>query len=276
MNDKDKRIVFREREFKGSRLRCLLLTSQEPRQVAEFLSALVAPHAKVCSTELWAPRGFREPDEAKLDETLGFLSDKHQKILTEWWLADSERANTPNWDLVSQCHIEDRPGLILVEAKAHEGELGSDSCGAKQRNHQSIQAALAEATTAWNGLLTGFSLSAETHYQLSNRFAFAWKIADLRIPVVLVYLGFLNAHEMPAPYRLLNSNEQWQACVMGKADGFVPKDAWGRTFNVNGTPLGRIHCAALCQHALQLCQVECCQRLVRPQPLNGDMVLVFL
>jgi hypothetical protein len=36
-------------------------------------------------------------------------------------------ANTPNWDLVSGCQIGNRQGLILVEAKAHEGELADDA-----------------------------------------------------------------------------------------------------------------------------------------------------
>lgn len=31
---------------------------------------------------------------------------------------------------------------------------------------------------------------------MSNRFAWAWKLATMEVPVVLVYLGFLNATEM--------------------------------------------------------------------------------
>jgi hypothetical protein len=127
MSDTEKTISFREREFKGSRLRCLLLTSREPTEVAEFLSALVAPHAKVSANDQWAPRGLREPDEAKLGETAGFLSEQDRNTVTGWWLAKSRRANTPNWDLVSGCQIGNRQGLILVEAKAHEGELADDA-----------------------------------------------------------------------------------------------------------------------------------------------------
>jgi hypothetical protein len=238
MSDTDKTISFREREFRGSRLRCLLLTSQEPAEIAKFLSNLVAPHAKVDPAAQWAPRGLCEPDEAKLGETAGFLSEKDRQMITDWWLAMPGRANTPNWDLVSSCLIGDRKGLILVEAKAHESELGDDHCGAtNQQNFKSIQAALGQATKAWNELLSGFALSVDSHYQLSNRFAFAWKVAELGTPVVLVYLGFLNAHEMGISCRLLKSDEQWRACVLKKSAGLVPEQVWDKTFQVNGTPL---------------------------------------
>ncbi len=238
MSEPDKTISFRDREFKGSRLRCLLLTSRESLEVAGFLSALVSPHAEVSAAELWAPRGLREPDEAKLGETAGFLSEKDRQTITDWWLGNPGRADTPNWDLLSGCRIGNRQGLILVEAKAHEGELGDDRCGAKNRqNFQSIQAALCQATNAWNELLAGFALSADSHYQLSNRFAFAWKVAELGTPVVLVYLGFLNAHELGSSYGLLKSDEQWRACVLKKSSGLVPERVWERTFDVKGTPL---------------------------------------
>jgi hypothetical protein len=46
--------------------------------------------------------------------------------LRAWWLAHERGAMTPNWDIAVSCEIEDRPSLILVEAKAHVNEL-SDS-----------------------------------------------------------------------------------------------------------------------------------------------------
>ncbi len=237
MSDTNKTISFREREFKGSRLRCLLLTSREPTEVAGFLSAMVHPYAQVSSDARWAPCGLREPDEAKLGETEGFLSEEDRQTITDWWLAQPGRANTPNWDLVSGCRMGDRQGLVLVEAKAHEGELGDDHCGAtNQGNCERINVALAEATKAWNKILPGFALSANSHYQLSNRFAFAWKVAALGTPVVLVYLGFLNAQEMH-PSKLLRSDEHWRDCVVKKSEGLVPAEAWGKTFDVKGTPL---------------------------------------
>jgi hypothetical protein len=229
-------ITFRKREFKGSRLRCLLATSQEPKDVAAFLTSLVQPHAIVTSMNTWAPRGFCDPNEAKLSETDGFLSDDDRETMTKWWLAVPGRANTPNWDLISQCTIEGQPGLILVEAKAHEAEFEKKATDAIDPNLAKIKGAIAEANNAWNQLSSGFALYSESFYQLSNRFAFAWKLASMGVPVVLVYLGFLNAEEMTGS-DLLRNDAQWRECVKRKSQGIIPADAWERTFDVQGTPL---------------------------------------
>lgn len=235
----ERSITFREREFKGSRLRCLLLTSDTPNKVAAFLNSLVAPHAQVSVEDRWAPRGFLDPDEAKLGETAGFLSEADRTMLTSWWLAQRGAANIPNWDLVSTCRINNRDGLVLIEAKAHEGELSADRCGAtNQDNLKQIKKALAEANVAWNALASGAALSANSHYQLSNRFAFAWKLATMGIPVVLIYLGFLDAHEIDYGGRiLLRDHTQWRRRVLAQSKGIVPETVWGKTFDVGGTAL---------------------------------------
>lgn len=239
MTTAERSITFREREFKGSRLRCLLLTSDTPNKVAAFLNLLTAPHAQVTVEDRWAPRGFLDPDEAKLGETPSFLSEADRTVLTSWWLAQPGAANTPNWDLVSTCRINNSAGLVLVEAKAHEGELGGDRCGAtNQDNLKQIKKALAEANVAWNALASGAALSADSHYQLSNRFAFAWKLATMCIPVVLIYLGFLDAHELDYGSRvLLRDHAQWRRRVLAQSKGIVPETVWDKTFDIGGTPL---------------------------------------
>ena len=47
MTRAERSITFLEQEFKGSRLRCLLLTSQTTQRVTEFCNSLVSPHALV-------------------------------------------------------------------------------------------------------------------------------------------------------------------------------------------------------------------------------------
>lgn len=232
-------ITFRKREFKGSRLRCLLLTSQDALSVADFLTTLVDPHATVTLEDHWAPHGFLNPDEAKLGETPEYLPDAGRDTLTRWWLANPDGANIPNWDLVSTCRINKHPGLILVEAKAHEAELSDDRCGATDNdNRKQIEKALSEATDALKTLAPGFALSANTHYQLSNRFAFAWKLAKMGIPVVLVYLGFLKAYDMEGINRvILKDHAHWLRCVMTRSEGIIPENVWDKTFVIDGTPL---------------------------------------
>jgi hypothetical protein len=237
-------ITFRPREFKGSRLRCLLLTHRQKDDVATFFTSLVMPAALVTSSDQWAPRGFLHPDETKLGESTGFLSNENCDSLTRWWLAKPGRANTPNWDLVSTARIREQRGLVLVEAKAHVSELADDRCGATNReNFRQIEHALAEATTAWNERIPGFSLSANSHYQMSNRFAFAWKLAKMRVPVVLAYLGFLNAEEMTSR-ELLRDHDHWRKSVVERSRGVIPDTAWDHTFDIDGTPLTVLICSA--------------------------------
>jgi len=232
-----KPLAFLPREFKGSRLRCLLLTHRSKVDMAKFFNSLVTPAAVVTNEIGWAPRGFLHPDEAKIGETSGFLTDDQRGDITNWWLTKPGRANTPNWDLVCKCMVGDRPGLILVEAKAHENEMKSrdDISAAKGENAASIAKALSQATAGWNAMMPGFNLMANSHYQLSNRFAFAWKLATMKIPVILVYLGFLDADEMSG--RKLRDHAQWRKCVVDRSKGVIPAEAWDRTFDIDGTPL---------------------------------------
>jgi hypothetical protein len=49
---------------------------------------------------------------------------------------------------------------------------------------------------------------------MSNRFAWTWKLTECGIPVVLVYLGFLNASEMADLGEPFSSQDSWEALVM--------------------------------------------------------------
>ena len=180
------------------------------------------------------PEGFCKPDEARLGETSGFLTDEQRRAVTDWWLAAPQDANTPNWDLVSTCTVGGRTGLVIVEAKAHAGELkANDCCGASDKqNRERIEAAIKQASDA---LGEGWRLTADSHYQLSNRFAWAWKLASLGVPVILVYLGFLNVHEMGQSFA---SHDDWEQCLLAYGDRTVPRNVWkSGAIQVNDTPL---------------------------------------
>ncbi len=63
--------------------------------------------------------------EAKLDErfaarTAGLFD---APALERWWLAHPRAANVPNWDLIATCQVRGIRGLVLLEAKAHHGEV---------------------------------------------------------------------------------------------------------------------------------------------------------
>ena len=228
------KICFRQREFKGSRFRCLLVTHQPKPRVVVFLNSLVHPHAVVEEDDVFMPDGFCKPDEARLGKTPGLLSDEHRRLVTNWWLAVPDRAETPNWDIACTCTVKGRSGLLLVEAKAHPGELKPDDCcGAQNKdNRDRIKEAIADAS---GKLGERWQLSTDSHYQLSNRFAWAWKVATLGVPVVLVYLGFLNAEEMNKPF---TSHEDWERCLLAYAEGTVPRTVWNAySIQANGIPV---------------------------------------
>ena len=233
-----------KRDFFGSRYRCLLLTHAPRQTVARLLTQVAEPHATVGSTDFWMPRGFLEPREPRLDRDSGFVANDCQAALRAWWLANPRGANTPNWDIASTCTIEGKRGLLLVEAKAHSKELSAAgksearASDASRANHARIGAAIAEANAALNGALPGWSLSRDHHYQISNRFAWAWKIAaDCQMPVVLVYLGFLNATDMAPAGHLFKTPADWERTMREHARGVIPGVAWDKPTDASGTML---------------------------------------
>jgi hypothetical protein len=255
---------LKPKERRGSKPRCHLLTHGFPAEVADRLTALVSPFAIVSPSSHWMPRGFHDIPEARLSAAAGLLSSEVRKNLRQWWLAAGSAATqTPNWDIASTCTIEGMPGLLLVEAKAHDCELTKETAGKKfhpdessegsRRNHLHIGQAILDASAALaheTGL--PWNLSRDHHYQMANRFAWAWKVAQLGVPVILVYLGFLRATEMSDQWSPLPHAEAWQDLVHGHSAPLLPVEVWGRRWTVNGqalVPLIRSLELPLCQDA---------------------------
>ena len=247
------------RNKRGSRPRCILLMDGGREEVAGRLTRLVDLQSDVIigGGDRWMPCGKpvqgednswdRIPArEARLDGlTPLFTPDERCRRelgdrLRKWWLAVPKGANTPNWDIASTCTIKGQRGLLLVEAKAHSAELGeSGSCGSRNRgNRERIRWAITEAAA---GLQTAsgttWNLSPDSHYQLSNRFAWSWKLASLGIPVVLVYLGFLNAEDMADRGQIFGSAGQWEASLRAHSKEIVDDRHWGQWMDINGVPL---------------------------------------
>ena len=241
---------------RGSRPRCVLLVDGTRRAVAARLTDLVGlPEVAVSPNDFWMPRGKpiktgkgwdKEPvAEARLDRSAEFVAPEVRRKLRDWWLEIVRGANTPNWDLATTCTIEGREGLLLVEAKAHSNELSN--AGKPEpptengwKNHERIGQAIEQAN-AGLGRVTArpWGLSRDSHYQLANRFAWSWKLAQLGVPVVLLYLGFLNAEDMEqdgAPFRSVGD---WARALKNHARSVVDESFWGRRLEVNGTPKRR-------------------------------------
>ena len=243
---------------RGSQPRCVLLVDGDKDKVADRLTRLVnIPEVVVSSGDKWLPYGKpvqqengkwdKEPaKEARVNELTKLLpldlQQKSKEELLTWWLVARRGANTPNWDIVSSCTIKGKPGLLLVEAKAHAEELSEAGKSLPKtqngwKNHDQIGLAIAEATAGLQvSTESPWNLSRDHHYQLSNRFAWAWKLATLKIPVVLLYLGFLNAQDM-AGGGLFRSDGDWENVVKDYGKGIVDNTCWGEWLDISGTPL---------------------------------------
>lgn len=240
---------------RGSRPRSVLMMNGDRETIAKRLTILVNhPHVKVRADDLWMPTGLpiQNPDggwnlkpaaEAKLGEPNDLVSVEHQQKLRRWWLEVPRNANMPNWDIASGCQIRGVPGLLLVEAKAHGNEL--DEAGKRLptslngwKNHERIGRAIADAGVEFQfATKKPWAISRDRHYQLSNRFAWSWKLTSLGIPVVLVYLGFLNASDMAGDGPLFRSEKDWTQAMTAHAKGVVPDSTWTSELDFDGVPL---------------------------------------
>ncbi len=247
---------------RGSFPRCLLLMSGERAMVAERLTRMVGlTDVRVEAEHCWMPMGLptlspnglwdlTPIEEAKLGEHVGLLPEGQRKELTDWWITSSEKANTPNWDIASTCIVGGKVGLLLVEAKAHYAELkkdgkplASDATSGSKRNHEKIGRAVCEASSELEKAICGWNLRCDSHYQLANRFAWAWKMASMNVPVLLVYLGFLNAEEMSDQGEPFVDCADWSRVVLDHSRNIVPEKAWGRELNIGNAmikPLIRV------------------------------------
>lgn len=194
--------------------------------------------AKISQYDNWMPKRVHMDKEAELNDFLKYnFSSELQKEITDWWL--HKDTTTPNWDLISTCMIGGERGILLVEAKAHTGELDYESHGKNPkkltsedsvRNHIKIGAAINEAKVEINTKIAGVNISRDRCYQLSNRVAHAWWLANQGIPVVLLYLGFLNVKDMQNGQRqIFKTHEDWEACFMNHSrqigvDGIVDQE----------------------------------------------------
>jgi hypothetical protein len=72
---------------------------------------------------------------------------------------------------------------------------------------------------------------------MSNRFAWAWKLTELGIPVVLVYLGFLKADEMRGRGKPFADAADWEHLVKEHSQPLFPPEIWGRQWTCGRRPL---------------------------------------
>lgn len=230
---------------RGSKPRCHFLTHGTADAIAARLTGLAAPFATVTSADRWMPQGFDDREEAQLHQAARLIEPAIGSKLKAWWLAPgSQQAMTPNFDIASTCTIEDQAGLLLIEAKAHDEELskevagrvlGADASDDRRASHGQIAAAIAGACEGLAQVTSlQWAISQDSHYQMSNRFAWAWKLTELGLPVVLIYLGFLKCEEMRDRGRPFADHADWERVVRAHAAPLFAPEVWDRPWTCNG------------------------------------------
>ncbi len=191
------------------------------------------------------PQGFTVTAEAELDKAERLLDRAHRGQLVDWWLPSNRHgARTPNFDIASTCIIDGKRGLLLIEAKAYDQELIKEAAGRhlpkdasedRKASHPTIGLAI-ESARAGLTAATGhpWDISRDSHYQMSNRFAWSWKLTQLGIPVCLVYLGFLCADEMADKGDPVLTAEAWTRLVLSHSASLFPPEIWDQAWTVNG------------------------------------------
>lgn len=240
---------------RGSLPRCLLMMDGNRETVAKRLTDLVnISGITVSPNDIWMPYGKpvqkkngewdKTPaSEAQLAEPNPLLPDILSEQLKRWWLAVlPSKPNTPNWDIASTCTVHGTKGLLLIEGKAHDAELRNAEKGknpdSNADNHERIGQCIEEANRGFSRD-TGvhWNLSRDSHYQMSNRFAWSWKLTQLEYPIVLVYLGFLNANEMGDQGEPFTTFEHWEQLVHKHSAPLFPEIIWRKEWIVNQRPL---------------------------------------
>lgn len=204
--------------YRGSRKHVLDWTERSTF-LLELVELLKPCPIRVAEDTIFMPRGYSSPNEARL-ESFGpdwLPQGVAWSELQKWWLKHPAGATTPNWDIAVGCTIGGKPGLVLVEAKANWSEskidgkdLPQSASDRSRENHEHIGRAIAEANAGWQRIDARVAITRDSHYQLANRLAFAWKLATVGVSVALVYLGFTGDRGIWDAGKPFKSTENWR------------------------------------------------------------------
>ncbi len=179
--------------------------------------------------------------EYELEEYMRALPlPRHKPVDPKWWLPHKTGLNRrPTWDLLCHVDVDGRPGLLLVEAKAHVREMVEQDkkrdptpSDESKANDRQIRSNIMHTNQVLSDLGAGrFSLSADNHYQLANRIAYLCKLAGDGIPAVLLYLGWLNSPAWPRD--CFRDQAHWEQVMQRYMAGLVPASFPERLFKVH-------------------------------------------
>jgi hypothetical protein len=217
---------------KGSRKHVLNLLDQE--DFIYSLNKILQPYdASITDKKTVQPKGEKDTSEYGIQSFIDkhILYERFPSLIdfnfNKWWKPCGGKA--PTWDMISLCQLKGKDALLLVEAKAHKSEfnkygkrpLKENPSNGSETNLSNIEARISEACDNLNSKNKGFKISIDSHYQLSNRVAFAWRLNQLNVPVVLLYLGFTGDDYFKDFFK---NDSIWKDKFDKYIDGVVPRN----------------------------------------------------
>jgi hypothetical protein len=140
--------------------------------------------------------GFAEYRDGAFLGLLGL--DAHVAALADFW-----PARGPQWDALG---VTDKGDILIVEAKAHIGEVCSPGSQAGEKSRAIIQARL-EALASTLGARSDHAPWTDHFYQLANRLAHLHFLRERGVRAWLVLANFLGDGDMKGPL----SRVEWEA-----------------------------------------------------------------
>ena len=151
-----------------------------------------------------ADDNFREYRDGAFLDKLGVRLDCVP--LNEFW-----RPNGPCWDALGRT---DNGQIILLEAKAHVGEMVGSPSQAGEKSLPLIRESL-ESVKSYVGTRSSRADWTTSFYQYANRLAHLYLLRTLnKVPAYLVNLYFLNADEMASTGTIVPKTiAEWQSAI---------------------------------------------------------------
>ncbi len=137
---------------------------------------------------------------------LEFLSDEN--ALQRWKSFWPQSGNAQNWDAVGKINYGNREEWVLVEAKAHLGEIESDCGASNPASKQKIRSALQRTSLSFGNHDNSVENWLSPYYQYANRLAVLNFLMKECSPVINARLLFIYFYGDQREIALCPQNEQ--------------------------------------------------------------------
>ena len=133
-------------------------------------------------------------------------------IRKEWTETWPQTGNVHNWDAVGQLVINNKKEWLLVEAKAHLGELKSE-CGAEPEGNsrKKIVDAMNSAKKSFNAENTSVDNWLAPYYQFCNRLTMLQFLNENQVKARLLFIYFYGDKDKEHIKKYPQSAKEWES-----------------------------------------------------------------